>query len=130
MKTGTKSTDISADAPNQQHCYSYFTNKPPRWLHKQRYRQNNRRCYPQTDRVHLHNGCERWPLPEHGEYPREAYTADPDDRTGRRYEGNTKASQIARQNLLRKAEQIREENVFQPNPSCCDHLWIWIENAK
>ena len=103
---------------------------PLRRLHKQRYNQNNRRRYTQTERVYLHDGRKGRLLLKHYEYPCKPYSADSDNRTGRRNKGNAKASQIARQPLLGKAEHIRKENIFQTNPSCCDYIGIRIENAK
>lgn len=64
------------------------------------------------------------------EHPGKPHPAYPNHRTGRRNEGNAKASQIAGQPLLRKAEHIREKNIFQAYPPCGNHTRVGIENTE
>ena len=102
---------------------------PPGRLHDQRHGQYGGGRDAQAERINLHDGCERRRAPEHREDPGQPHTAYAYNRAGCRYEGYAKAPQIAGQSLLRKAEQVCDKNIREPDLPRGDDVRVVVENA-
>lgn len=83
-----------------------------------------------ADRVHEHDRPERVVQRKHGVDPHDAHAAHAEERQDRRNERDAKAAQVAGQDLIRQAEDIRSEENEQAAVADLDDLRVVVENGQ